>query len=242
LDRVPTRLGPEALSPRCDDLSYSVRRYFVDEFFTRHVATLPPGARVIDVGGIKGRTRGQFNLDAYPVQAIRVNMSPRAEPDVLADAASIPLPTGQADAVILAEVVEHLPEPAGALREASRLLRRGGVLLATAPFMFRVHDDPIDVGRYTPHWWSRTLESGGFAEVTIESQGMFFSVLAELLRGWALHLRETGTFWAGIEPQAISFVRWVRERAFAHERTLGADAHAYYRSFATGYAVRAVKA
>lgn len=237
----PERLADDALDPRKEDLAYSVRRYFVDEFFSRRVRSLAPGSTVVDVGGIKGRKRGQFDISKHPFRVVTVNTSESAAPDIRADASSIPLESASADAVILAEVVEHLPEPGAALREAARLLRSGGALLATAPFMFRVHPDPIDIGRYTPQWWEASLHAAGFATIEVEQQGTFFSVLAEMLRGWAMHMRDSKSYWPGIEPHAASFVAWVRTRAMAHENHFGSSIHAYYQSFATGYGIWAVK-
>lgn len=231
-----------AVVPRCGDLHYSVRRYFVDEFFERHAGGLPEGASVIDVGGFKGKCRGQFDLSRLPVRVTCVNTSPAACPDILADAGDIPLPDGVADAVILSEVIEHLIAPERALREAGRLLRKGGVLLATAPFLFRVHSDPIDVGRYAPDWWERALESAGFRTIQIERQGMLFCVLAECVRGWVKHLSDSGTFWPGVESMALSWTRTLREQALEWERRPSIRDNAYYQSFTTGYGVRAVKA
>lgn len=227
--------------PRCDDLHYSVRRYYVDEFFERHVGTLPPRARVIDVGGIKNRKRGQFDIRRFDLDVVYVNTSPAAEPDILADAASIPLPDGQADAVILAEVIEHLLDPHAALAEAARLLRPGGVLLTTTPFLFRVHPDPIDVGRYAPDWWKTSMDRAGFEHVEIENQGLLLSVLAEMFRGWAKHLLDTGKFWPGLEKTVPGLVRLAREQAIAWEARPSFASNSYYRSFTTGYGVKAVR-
>lgn len=229
------------IDPRCDDLDYSVRRYFVDEFFERLLALLPPRSRVIDVGGIKTRKRGQFDIRRFDLDVVCANTSRAAEPDVLADAASIPLPGGAADAVILAEVVEHLVDPPGALAQAARLLRPGGVLLATAPFLFRVHADPIDVARYTPDWWTMALDRAGFQQVTIERQGLLLSVLAEMLRGWAKHLADTRSFWPGLENSVPAMVRLAREQALEWEARPAFSSVEYYRSYTTGYGVKAVR-
>ena len=56
----------------------------------------------------------------------------------VADAYSIPLRGGAADAVILSEVLEHLEDPARAIRETARLLKPGGRLLIAAPYREKI--------------------------------------------------------------------------------------------------------
>ncbi len=234
--------GPAALSARTGDLDYSVRRFFVDEFFTRHAGALAPGSRVIDLGGVRGPKRGQFDIEKLPLNLVCVNIAAKANPDVRADAAEVPLPGGEADAVILAEVVEHLIRPEAVLAEAARLLRPGGVLLATAPFLFRVHPDPIDVARYTAQWWSNALDRAGFTSHHIEPQGAFFSVIAEFVRGWVKHLADTGTLWPGARDFAPLGVRWLRERAFEWDASAARRGSSYEATYTTGFGVRAVRA
>jgi SAM-dependent methyltransferase len=49
------------------------------------------------------------------------------------DALALPFPNGSFDAVIAAEVLEHIPDDKGALAEAVRVLRPGGRIAVTVP-------------------------------------------------------------------------------------------------------------
>ncbi len=57
----------------------------------------------------------------------------RPGPRCTADAGGLPFPDGSFDAVIAAEVLEHLPDDAAAFAELARVLRPGGVLALSVP-------------------------------------------------------------------------------------------------------------
>jgi len=74
-----------------------------------------------------------------------------ARPDVYGDAAALPFGDATFDAVALLEVIEHLERCDLALAEVDRVLRPGGVLLCSVPFLYPVHDAPRDFQRITIH-------------------------------------------------------------------------------------------
>lgn len=84
-----------------------------------------------------------------------------ARPDVFGDAARLPFRDASVDTVVLLEVLEHLRRPDEALSEIARVLRPGGILLLTLPFLYPVHDAPHDYQRYTPFGLVREIESSG---------------------------------------------------------------------------------
>jgi hypothetical protein len=53
------------------------------------------------------------------------------------------------------------------LRELLRVLKQGGELTATVPFLFRIHGHPDDFLRGTPSWWGKTLTRVGFCNIVI---------------------------------------------------------------------------
>lgn len=72
-------------------------------------------------------------------------------PNVLADASSLPFEDDIFDTVLLLEVLEHLPSPETAIKEAKRVLSEDGTLIVSTPFLYPIHDAPNDYRRWTKH-------------------------------------------------------------------------------------------
>jgi SAM-dependent methyltransferase len=100
----------------------------------------------------------------------------RARPDLVADALSLPVRSGAVDTLLATEVVEHLPSPDRFLEEAARVLRPGGTLLLTVPFLEPLHEEPRDFYRFTPHGLRVLLERHGFTCDAVRARGGWWSV------------------------------------------------------------------
>jgi SAM-dependent methyltransferase len=229
---------PEQLKLQINNIHYSLRRYFVDEFHFRHVPTLPPTSQVLDLGGHKTRKRGQFDIERYSLHVIYVNLTTAKRPDIQADAAHVPFKAGSFDVVICAELLEHVPDPSAVLGEAHRLLREGGTLLISAPFLYRIHGDPYDFGRYTDYYWQTTLEQIGFQAIQIERQGAFFVVIIDFVKQYAAEAR-----WhkRRLYRPLIWTLNLAQRWAFWLEQKATIQAHPFFQSFTTGFGIRARK-
>jgi SAM-dependent methyltransferase len=101
-------------------------------------ALVPPFDRALDVGAEDGslalewRHKGRLvlllDLDAA---ALRKGGGPGA---VAADAARLPFRDGAFDVVVLSAILEHVLDPASAVREGARVVRPGGRLVAYVPW------------------------------------------------------------------------------------------------------------
>jgi SAM-dependent methyltransferase len=135
--------------------------------------------RVLDVGG--ARRRGAFRPPPG-ARFIVADIQRGPRPHVGADVQALPFRDGVFDAVKATELLEHVPDVARALAECRRVLRPGGHLVITVPFLERLHGDPGDYARYTRSMWERLLAAADLKPVTIAEQGGYFTHLAGLLR------------------------------------------------------------
>ncbi|MDQ6800081.1 MAG: class I SAM-dependent methyltransferase [Acidobacteriota bacterium] len=101
---------------------------------------LPLGARVLDaavgLGQLALRLQQQglrvFGIDAAFDAVLHVRRT-SSIPVVLGDLTRMPFREGAFDGVTTGETLEHLDDDAGAVREISRILKRGGTCVATVP-------------------------------------------------------------------------------------------------------------
>lgn len=99
---------------------------------------------------------------------------------VYGDSQRLPFRDASVDTALSTQVLEHLPEPSVMLREAHRVLRPGGKLLLTAPFVWGEHEVPRDYYRYTSYGLRHLVERAGFRPLRVEPLEGLYTVLGQM--------------------------------------------------------------
>ena len=106
--------------------------------------------------------------------------------DVFADGQRLPVVDACVDTVLALEVLEHVPDHNACMREIARVLKPGGVLLFTVPFVAPLHQLPFDFRRFTPPGIENMLDRHGVKIKAMQSRGNFSSVIGTTAGHWAL--------------------------------------------------------
>ena len=155
-------------------------------------AELAPGSRVLDAGAGDAPYRDLFAHCDYLTQdwPSSPHEGGRAA-DVVADLHNLPLAECSFDFVLCTEVLEHLANPERALRELRRVLRPGGRILITVPFVIELHEEPYDFFRYTPYALRHLLTEARFEGIDVDPLTGWASTLSHVLRHAAPAMRPT---------------------------------------------------
>jgi len=111
--------------------------------------------------------------------------------DLCGDIFDLPIPDDSINTVLCTEVLEHLEYPHQAIDEFHRVLKVGGFLIMTVPFVYPVHDK-YDFFRYTPMGLEFMLKDSGFLVSKLEplaGSGLTFAILLNV------YLTDIGFFW-----------------------------------------------
>jgi SAM-dependent methyltransferase len=179
-----------------------------DAWVAQVAASLPAGARVLDVGAGQCRyqpllahceyhTHDFCQYEGAAAGAFREAWN-YGRIEYVSDITAIPVPDESFDAVLCTEVLEHVPEPIAAINEIGRLLRVGGRLFLSAPLGSGLHQQPHHYyGGYTPHFYRRFLPECGMEIVRMTPNGGFYRHLAqELARAaWLIPRHERYSRW-----------------------------------------------
>ncbi len=104
------------------------------------MAAFPPGARVGDIGS---------GHNKYSDRVIGIDILFRHDVDVCGNIYALPLADDSLDGIVIRGVLEHIEFPERAVAELERVLRPGGRIYASIPFMQAYHPSPGDFQRYT---------------------------------------------------------------------------------------------
>jgi SAM-dependent methyltransferase len=140
----------------------------------------PLGGRVLDVGCGDQPYRRYFGpvteyvgLDVTPGPKVDIVVTPDQQ---------WPLEAGRFDVLLCSQVLEHVEHLDITLREMDRVLRPGGTMVLSFPFLYNVHGAPHDYRRFTTHWAVLLLPE--YTVLHREGQGGLGSTIAVLLLNW----------------------------------------------------------
>ena len=129
------------------------------KFLNAAVGKLPSEARILDVGAGHGDFADIFSGRNY----FSLDIVPYPEVDLVADLGEVnPFKAGAFDSVVLMNVLEHVYESRGLLSSISQIVKPGGSMIITVPFLLKVHQPPFDFHRYTPYAIEKMADEAGF--------------------------------------------------------------------------------
>ena len=157
---------------------FSFNQFNRDQWVAEKTGEIPAGAKVLDAGAGRGQYRNFFSHCDYKTHDFgkeHGTIGHYIKLDYECDIADIPVPDESFEVIRCTEVLEHVPEPIKVIKEFSRILRGGGMLLLSAPLGCGIHQEPyIFYGGYTRYWYEYFLPKYGFENLKIAPNGGFF--------------------------------------------------------------------
>lgn len=102
--------------------------------------------------------------------------------DVWYDGKVFPFDNSRFDSIIMTQVLEHIFNPDQFLEEVYRVMKPGGSLLLSVPFVWDEHEQPHDYARYSSFGLNHLLQNHGFEiEKHLKSSsdvGVIFQLIA----------------------------------------------------------------
>jgi SAM-dependent methyltransferase len=119
------------------------KRYFAE--MVAHFAPVQTGSKIdrqasfgtiLELGGGSGNFKEYFLRNhAGQGRLIATDIVPTVHCDLAADAAALPFADGSVDNIVMQDVLHHIPYPLAFFAEASRVLRTGGRIVMTEPYI-----------------------------------------------------------------------------------------------------------
>ena len=181
------------LSPARTSVQYAVRKPLLDWLDAQDVR----GLRVLDVGC---GDRPYDALLAGAAEIVGFDRPGNRYADVHGSIDAIPVEDASFDVVLCLQVLEHVPDPAAAVRELRRTVKDGGRALLSTHGVYPFHPNPDDLWRWTHQGLEHLFRANGeWSSVTVRpgagtaaTTAMLVAHAIDLLAKRA-HLRPLGT-------------------------------------------------
>ena len=121
------------------------------------------------------------------------------KPDFTWDGTTMPFDDNSFDTLMATEVLEHCPSPHLIINEMKRVLKPGGLIFFTVPFLWYLHEVPHDEYRYTPFALQRIFNECGMEKIELHAHG-----------GWNMAMAQMLGLWISFTKKGSSQKRWAK--------------------------------
>ena len=134
--------------------------------------------------------------------------------DIYYNGTDFPLPDTSVDHVICTQVLEHVFNPTRFLAEIHRVLKPGGRLVMSVPFVWDEHEQPYDFARYSSFGLRAILTGAGMGIEQHRKLGADARVFAQLLNAWLYKVTLSRNHWwnlfvAMLVMGPVNLIGWV---------------------------------
>ncbi len=156
-------------------LYYCFGASFVGKSAKKAIENFGEDKIILNLGsGAKVIRKDIINIDFYPF----------ANMNIIADIAKLPFKDNSVDAIICESVLEHVKDPYGVVKEMRRVLKPGGLVYVTVPFIASFHSSPNDYYRWSREGLRAMLQGHGFKEKEVGIRHGPTSAVLSVMNDW----------------------------------------------------------
>jgi len=141
----------------------------------------------LDIGSGNSPYKSLLNVTQYisvDKQEHSATSYKKNENEINADAKDLPFEANYADSVILNQVLEHIDDFDTVLSEIARVLKSGGKLIISVPFIYHIHAEPNDYFRFSEYGIQHIMKKHKFQVKRFHYLGYTGTTLVSILNAF----------------------------------------------------------